>query len=181
MLTHRLWFAGMAAAALTVSVAATASAGERHDGRSRRGGGNDDNSPARFASGPTCDVPRDGHVQFTSGRSPFRGSSRGAYGEIFFASGGTTVAPAKTAPPAVGGAASSVVPPRPGPPAPPAGGTPAAGGARPTVPAGPIAAPGSATSAVAAADTSAGRRWAAWPGEHSRPPRLIARSRRTRN
>src|SRR3954469_14807463 len=144
MLTHRLWFAGMAAAALTVSVAATASAGERHDGRSRRGGGNDDNSPARFASGPTCDVPRDSHVQFTSGRSPFRGSSRGAYGHIFFAGGGTTVPNGKSTGAAAGGSSAGVI--QAGPAAgTPAAGAPPAGGSRPVAGGPAVNAPGAGT------------------------------------
>src|SRR5438128_8707032 len=91
MLTHRDWLAGLTAVALTVTAAATASAAGKHDGRSHGGGNDDNNSSSRFTTGPTCDVPHDSRVQFTSGRSPFRGSSRGAYGHIFFAGGGTTV------------------------------------------------------------------------------------------
>jgi hypothetical protein len=91
MLTHRNFVAGTTALALTFAVASAATAAGRRNGDSRQGGaGENANSSSRFA-GPSCDVPRDARVQFASGRSPFRGSSRGAYGHIFFAGGGTTV------------------------------------------------------------------------------------------
>jgi hypothetical protein len=150
MLTHRDWLAGMTAMALMVTVAATASAAGKHEGRSQHGAGNEGNS-SRFTSGPTCDVPRDSHVQFTSGRSPFRGSSRGAYGHIFFAGGGTTVPKGKNA----GTPSTGVVQ------AGPAAGTPAAGappttGARPPAAGAPaVAAPGSAAAGAAMVDTTA--------------------------
>jgi hypothetical protein len=90
MLTYRHFMAGMTGLALSVALVSTASAGERR-GSSRNGGSHDDEDSSRFSSA-VCEVSHnDGHVQFVSGRSPFRGSSRGAYGGIFFAGGGTTV------------------------------------------------------------------------------------------
>ena len=91
MLTHRHLVAGTTALVLTLAGASGAAAGGRRNGNSQNGGSSDEGNASRFASGPSCDVSRDGRVQFASGRSPFRGSSRGAYGHIFFAGGGTTV------------------------------------------------------------------------------------------
>jgi hypothetical protein len=90
MWTYRFWLAGITGLLLTAAVTATVAAEGRRNADSRGNGSNDDSSPSRF-SAASCEVPRDGHVQFVNGRSPFRGSSRGAYGRIFFAGGGTTV------------------------------------------------------------------------------------------
>jgi len=99
MLTHRDFIAGVTGLALSVALVTTASAGEKRNGSSRHGGSHDEDS-SRFATG-VCEVSRDGHVQFVSDRNPFRGSSRGAYGGIFFAGGGTTVPAAHTSASAV--------------------------------------------------------------------------------
>jgi hypothetical protein len=94
MLTHRHVLAGLTTAALTVAVVSTASAGGKRNRDSREGRSHNDEHSSRFQGAAVCDVPRDGHVQFVSGRSPFSGTSRGAYGHIFFAGGGTSVPPA---------------------------------------------------------------------------------------
>ncbi len=89
MLTQRHFVAAMTGLALAAAMGATASAeGRRNDG-SRHRGSHEDSS--QFVSAPACSVPQNGHVQFVNDRSPFRGSSRGAYGQIFFAGGGTMV------------------------------------------------------------------------------------------
>lgn len=152
MLMHRDWLAGMTALALAVGGTATLSAAGKHDGGSRHEGRHEGNSASQFTSGPTCDVPRDSHVQFTNGRSPFRGSSRGAYGNIFFAGGGTTVPKGSSSGPAVGGNATGGSQAGPVAGMPGAGAPPAAGNRPPT--AGAPAAPGSATSGVSGNDTS---------------------------
>jgi hypothetical protein len=95
MLTHRYFNAGVTGLALSIALVTTASAGEKRNGNSRHGGSHDEDS-SRFATA-VCEVSRDGHVQFVSDRNPFRGSSRGAYGGIFFAGGGTTVPVSKSA------------------------------------------------------------------------------------
>jgi hypothetical protein len=87
----RQFLAGMTGFVLTVAVASTATAAGGRHGDSRDSGRHDGDDSGRFASAPACEVPRNAHVQFVSGRSPFRGSSRGAYGHIFFAGGGTTI------------------------------------------------------------------------------------------
>jgi len=143
MLTHRDFIAGVTGLALSVALVTTASAGEKRSGSSRHGGSRDEDS-SRFATA-VCEVSRDGHVQFVSDRNPFRGSSRGAYGGIFFAGGGTTVPAAHTSTSAVAtspsanaagpGATAPATPAAPAAPATPA--TPAA-------PAAPSAGGGSA-------------------------------------
>jgi hypothetical protein len=155
MFTIRQVLAGATGFLLLVTVATTAYA---KDGRNKDRSGSRDDDSRHFTAGPACEVSHEGHLQFVSGRSPFRGGSRGSYGGIFFAGGGTTVpknqetkrvvsAPT-TAPahptPAVGGGGSS---PAPAPPAPPRGGAPAptappTGAAVPAPPAGvPVGTP----------------------------------------
>jgi hypothetical protein len=132
MLAHRFFLAGMAAFALTVAVASTASAAGGRNGGSRHGGSHDDEDSSRSRFGSvSCEVPRDGHVRFVSGRSPFRGSSRGAYGRIFFAGGGTTVPSGNSSGSATGNSPAAVSSPgrAAAPAAPPAGGST---GARPS-------------------------------------------------
>jgi hypothetical protein len=131
MLAHRLLLGGMTAVALTVAMASTASAAGGPNGNSRHNSGShgDDNSPRSQFGAASCDVPRGGGVQFVSSRSPFRGSSRGAYGRIFFAGGGTTVPSGNSSRPAAGNSSAPVSSPgsRPAgpaaPTAPPAGGS----------------------------------------------------------
>src|SRR6266550_3800703 len=137
MLTYRYLLAGMTGLALALAVVATASAEGRRHGSSRNGGPNDaeDSSRSQFAA-PACNVPHDGHVQFVNNRSPFRGTSRGAYGGIFFAGGGTTVSAGNSSR-STGN--SQGVPAAPGSPA--AGGRtpapPATGGREPSGPSRP--------------------------------------------
>jgi len=143
MLTHRYVLAGITAVSLTVAVAATASADGRREG-SRNGRAHHEENSARFASAAMCDVPRDGRVQFVSGRSPFSGSSRGAYGHIFFAGGGTMIPSAKSSVSGNGPGSATVVSPghspsAPAPAAPPTGGSrgPAPSTGTPGAPKGP--------------------------------------------
>ena len=98
--------------------------------RTRAVTGRSDDDSWRFASA-SCEVPGGGNVQFVNGRSPFRGSSRGAYGRIFFAGGGTTVPPRKNSSgPEIAGSPSNG-PTRPAGPS--AGGSaPPAAGASPS-------------------------------------------------
>src|SRR5262249_23642855 len=90
MLTIRRLLAGTNRLRFAATLASTAAA---DDGRNkgRANSHNDDELGALF-TGPACEVSQgEGHLQFVNGRSPFRGASRGAYGGIFFAGGGTTV------------------------------------------------------------------------------------------
>src|SRR5262245_41229329 len=88
MLTIRQVLAGTTGLILVAAMASTVSA----EGKRNRGnGGSQGDDDARAFSGPVCEVASDGHLQFVNGRSPFRGSSHGAYGGIFFAGGGTTL------------------------------------------------------------------------------------------
>ena len=176
MLTQRHVLAGMTGLVLTVAVVSTASAAGRHSG-SEKGGSHENLSRSQF-SGPTCDVPPNGHGQFVNSRNPFAGSSRGAYGHIFFAGGASMgshekpprspvagspvspVVPAATgAPPAV----RPTVPGAPGAPSPPApigpalptapinvGGTPVVGALGGEPVAGAVGSPGGAGDAPAA-------------------------------
>jgi len=93
MLTHRHVLAGIITVVLTVAVVTTAFAGGKRNGSRDDRSHHDEESSSRFRGAAVCDVPRDGHVQFVNGRSPFSGTSRGAYGHIFFPGGGTTVPP----------------------------------------------------------------------------------------
>ena len=143
MLTIRQVLAGAAGFLLLATVATTAYA---KDGRNKdRSGSRDDDGRSQFTAGPSCEVSREGHLQFVSSRSPFRGGSRGSYGGIFFAGGGTTVprgqekkadsaqAAAQPAHPTpVAGAPSGGTKPAP---APPRGGAPTAPPAGTAVPA----------------------------------------------
>jgi len=124
MLTHRDFIAGVTGLALSVALVTTASAGEKRNGSSRHGGSRDEDS-SRFATA-VCEVSRDGHVQFVSDRNPFRGSSRGAYGGIFFAGGGTTVPAAHSSKSAVAGSPGTSA-------------TPSAGGGGATAPGSSVA------------------------------------------
>jgi hypothetical protein len=145
--------------AVAVAVASTVSAEGRRNNGSRDGGSHDgDSSRAQFAAAPACRVSSGGHLQFVSSHNPFRGGSRGAYGAIFFAGGGTTVNPRShsesnpmtapsirsATPPTAGGSASA---------APSTGASnarpPATAPSRPTVPG------GSATPPAGAATPSA--------------------------
>jgi hypothetical protein len=126
MLTHQGVLAGMTAVVLTVAIGSTASAGGKRDGDARDGKSHHEEHSARFGSAAVCDVPQNGHVQFVNGRSPFSGSSRGAYGHIFFAGGGTTLPSANSSAP--GNSSGSAVVSAPGvtpaaPAAPPSGGS----------------------------------------------------------
>jgi len=156
MLTHRDVLAGMTAVVLTVAVASTASAGGKRDGGSRDGRSHHEENSSRFGSAAVCDVPHDARVQFVSGRSPFSGSSRGAYGHIFFSSGGTMLPSGKSS-----GSANSSGPAIVGSPAAPAApGAPSAGGSSgrpgaPGRPAVPAPAPGAGTSAPSPVGTVA--------------------------
>jgi len=117
MLTQRHFVAAMTGLALAATLGATASAeGRRNDG-SRHRGSHEDSS--QFVSAPACSVPHDGHVQFVNDRSPFRGSSRGAYGHIFFAGGGTTVPSGNSSQRSVTGASPSTGAPGTPSPTPP--------------------------------------------------------------
>ena len=130
MLAHRLLLGGMTAVALTVAMASTASAAGGPNGNSRHNSGShgDDDSPRSQFGAASCDVPRGGGVQFVSSRSPFRGSSRGAYGRIFFAGGGTTVPSGNSSRQGAGNSSAAVSSPGnkpagPGAPTAPGGGS----------------------------------------------------------
>jgi hypothetical protein len=119
MLTQRHFVAAMTGLALAATLGATASAEERRNDGSRHRGSHEDSS--QFVSAPACSVPHDGHVQFVNDRSPFRGSSRGAYGHIFFAGGGTTVPSGNSSERSVTGASPSPGTPSPTTPGRPSG------------------------------------------------------------
>jgi len=173
MLTHRDVLAGMTAIILTVAVVSTASAGGKRDGGSRDGRSHHEGNSSRFGSAAVCDVPHDSRVQFVNGRSPFSGSSRGAYGNIFFPGGGTAIPSGKSS--GSGSSSGSAIVSSPGttPAAPAAPGAPPAGGSSgrtpsssvPASPSAPAPALGSGTSGTAPGgaviDPSAG---AAGPG-----------------
>jgi PEP-CTERM motif len=161
MFTIRQVLAGVTGFLLLAAVTSTAYAKE---GRNKeRGGSHHDEDSRSFSAGPSCEVSHEGHLQFVSSRSPFRGGSRGSYGGIFFAGGGTTVptrhnektlvqpaaTPAQPAPktaPAPGGSAA------PAPGRPPAGGGPAA---PPTAPPG-LPTPGTTTTLPVTGDPALG-------------------------
>jgi hypothetical protein len=159
MLTHQSMLAGMTAVVLTMAVAATASAGGKRDGASRDGRSHHDEHSSRFGAPAVCDVPHDSRVQFVNGRSPFSGSSRGAYGNIFFPGGGTAIPSAKSSGSGNSSGSAVVSSPGPNPAAPAAPGAPPSGGSRGAAPSTGV--PGSPSAAAPAlgrgsSDTSPG-------------------------
>ena len=170
MLTIRHVLAGAIGLLFAAAVASTAAADEGRN-KSRGRSHHDDEGRAQFA-GPACEVANEGgHLQFVNGRSPFRGSSHGAYGSIFFAGGGTSVPTSKPAA-SPGANVPAVSAPAPAPAAgapaggsataaPPSGGSTTAappGGGSTTVPAPnpTVTAPGLVAPSVGANDPAVG-------------------------
>ena len=117
---------GLTCVALATATISASPASEHGRKDNERGGG----SP--FVSMKPCSVSDSGRFRFMSGRNPFQGGGGGAYGDIFFAGGGSRVESTATSSsaPAAAEAHAAVVPVAPLP-APPrtATGTPAAGAA----------------------------------------------------
>jgi hypothetical protein len=109
-----------------------------------------------FVTMKPCSISDSGRFRFVSGRNPFQGGGGGAYGDIFFAGGGSRVEPTASTPAASAAQAPAAVAPVAPLPAPPrtATGTPAAG-ASPTA-AGPTANATLPAVAAAAADAAVG-------------------------
>ena len=144
MLTIRRLLAGAIGLLFAATFAPTAAA---DDGRNKgRAKSNHDEERALF-TGPACEVAHEdaGHLQFVNGRSPFRGSSHGAYGGIYFAGGGTTV-PTSRPEASPSGNVPAVAAPAPAPSA----GAPAGGGTTAAPPSG-----GSVTAPAAPANPNA--------------------------
>src|ERR1700680_3360246 len=96
MLTIRTVFAAAGGVILAIAVASTASADEKRNHLEQRADASHDNGSGGVAFGalPACEVSHAaGQMQFVGSRNPFRGGRAGAaYGDIFFAGGGTSVA-----------------------------------------------------------------------------------------
>src|ERR1700730_11130540 len=95
MLTIRTVFAAASGIILAIAVASAAPADERWNHPKQRVEAGHDYGQAGPLLGalPACEVSHAAaQLPFVSGRSPFRGGRAGAaYGDIFFASGGTSV------------------------------------------------------------------------------------------
>jgi hypothetical protein len=95
MLTIRTVFAAAVGVVLAIAAASAAPASEKRNQPKQRveTGHNSGQAGALFGALPACEVSHAAaQLPFVSGRSPFRGGRAGAaYGDIFFASGGTSV------------------------------------------------------------------------------------------
>jgi hypothetical protein len=95
MLTIRTVFAAAGGIVLAIAVASPASADEKrnHSKQGVEASKDHGSAGALFGALPACEVSHAAaQLPFVSGRSPFRGGRAGAaYGDIFFAGGGTSV------------------------------------------------------------------------------------------
>jgi len=93
MLTIRTVFAAAGGVVLAIAVASTASADEKRNHSKQGVEASHGQAGALFGALPACEVSHAAaQLPFVSGRSPFRGGRAGAaYGDIFFAGGGTSI------------------------------------------------------------------------------------------
>ena len=164
MLTIRTVVAGASGIVLAVAIASAAPKDEKRNHPAQRAEAvqNNGSAGALFGALPGCEISHAAaRLPFVSGRSPFRGGRAGAaYGDIFFAGGGTSVrASADSGSSAdrrsVGGSTPSAGTPAAGAPPVTSGGSSAGAAAKPDPP-GLNTAPGLAVAAANGATPQAG-------------------------